>query len=224
MRIPSGVTDQYIYFIAVDATDLRTALTGLSSFTVYRSRNGGSATAFTTPTVAELSAANMPGWYSLLLDEDMTIDSGDDSQEMAFHITQASMAPVRRIIELYRPKITAGETLTSASGVGEANLKQVDGSATGATNLSKTTQAIGRGTAQASGSSTTAVATSAWTPAPNAADQFKDRTILFDSNTTTQALRDVAVAISASTDSATPVFTVATMPATPQNGDTFSVI
>lgn len=112
MRIPSGVTDQYIYFVAVDATDLKTRETGLSSFTVYRSRNGGAAVAMTTPTINEVSAANMPGVYELLLDEDMTLDAGDDSQEMVFHITHAGMAPVTRTIELYRPKFTAGETLT----------------------------------------------------------------------------------------------------------------
>jgi len=43
MRIPSGTTDQYIYFVALDATDGVTRETGLSSFTVYRSRNGGAA-------------------------------------------------------------------------------------------------------------------------------------------------------------------------------------
>lgn len=90
--------------------------------------------------------------------------------------------------------------------------------------LRYTVGAIGRGTAQASGSSATAIATSTWDIAPNAADQFKGRVVLFDSNTTTQALRGVAVVISASTNSATPVFTVGTMPATPANGDTFSVI
>jgi len=116
MRMPSGVTDQYIYFIAVDATDLKTRETGLTSFTVYRSRNGGSATAYTTPTVTELSSSNMPGVYSLLLDEDMTIDSGDHSQELVLHITQASMAPVTRVIELYRPDVTAGTTLGISSG------------------------------------------------------------------------------------------------------------
>lgn len=116
MRMASGVVDQYIYLVAVDSTDLKTRKTGLTGFTVYRSRNNGTATVFTTPTVAELSAANMPGVYSLLLDEDMTIDAGDETQEMCFHITQASMAPVTRTIELYRPKITAGNTLTVASG------------------------------------------------------------------------------------------------------------
>ena len=111
MRIPSGVTDQKIYFVAVDSTDFTTRETGLTTFTVYRSRNGGTATVMTTPTVSELDATNMPGVYSLLLDEDMTIDAGDDTQEMCFHITQASMNPVSRTIELYRPKITAGYTL-----------------------------------------------------------------------------------------------------------------
>lgn len=111
MRIESGVTTRYIYFVAVDATDFATRETGLSSFTVYRSRNGGAASAMTTPTINETDATNMPGVYELLLDEDMTIDAGDDSQEMVFHITHAGMAPVTRTIELFRPKITAGYTL-----------------------------------------------------------------------------------------------------------------
>jgi hypothetical protein len=127
MRIPSGVTDQYIYFVAVDSTDLKTRETGLSSFTVYRSRNGAAAAAMTTPTVNETDATNMPGVYELLLDEDMTIDAGDDSQEMCFHITATGMAPVTRVIELYRPKITAGNTLdvtsTGAAGIDWGNVE-----------------------------------------------------------------------------------------------------
>lgn len=111
MRIPSGVTDQVIFFVAVDATDFVSRETGLSSFTVYRSRNGAAAAAMTTPTVTEVSSANMPGVYKLLLDEDMTIGTGNDSEEMVFHITCSGMAPVTRVIELYRPKITAGYTL-----------------------------------------------------------------------------------------------------------------
>jgi hypothetical protein len=111
MRIPSGVTDQYIYFVAVDSTDLKTRETGLSSFTVYRSRDGAAAAAMTTPTINETDSSNMPGVYELLLDEDMTIGSGNDSEEMVFHITHAGMAPVTRVIELYRSKITAGYTL-----------------------------------------------------------------------------------------------------------------
>lgn len=102
MRIPSGVTDQYIYFVAVDSTDFTTRETGLSSFTVYRSRDGGAAAAMTTPTINETDATNMPGVYELLLDEDMTIGASNLSEEMAFHITHAGMAPVTRTIELYQ--------------------------------------------------------------------------------------------------------------------------
>ena len=111
MKIASGVVDQLMFFVAVDSADLKTRKTGLTTFTVYRVRDTGAATAMTTPTVAELSAANMPGVYSLLLDEDMTVAAGNETEEMVFHITQATMAPVTRVIELYRPKITAGETL-----------------------------------------------------------------------------------------------------------------
>lgn len=114
MRIPSGVTDKYVYFVAVDATDYVTRETGLSSFTVYRSRNGAAAVSMTTPTVNEVDATNMPGVYELLLDEDMTIGAGNDTEEMVFHITASGMAPVTRTIELYRPKFTVGSTLSLA--------------------------------------------------------------------------------------------------------------
>jgi hypothetical protein len=122
VRIPSGVVDQYVYFVGVDATDFATRETGLATFTVYRSRNGGAAAAMTTPTINETDGTNMPGVYELLLDEDMTIDAGDDSQEMVFHITHAGMAPVTRTIELYRPKITVGETSTAQTGDSFARL------------------------------------------------------------------------------------------------------
>lgn len=125
MRIPSGTTDQYVYFVAVDATDLVTRETNLSAFTVYRSRNGGTATIYTGPTISQLDATNMPGVYKFLLDEDMTLDSGDDSQEYCFHITCSGMAPVTRVIEIYRPETTLGETLTVASGVGHAAVQSI---------------------------------------------------------------------------------------------------
>ena len=112
MRMVSGITDQYIYFVAVDATDFTTRETGLTGFTVYRSRDGGVAAAMTTPTINETDATNMPGVYELLLDEDMTIGAGNDSEEMVFHITVAGMAPVTRTIELYRAKTTVGTTAT----------------------------------------------------------------------------------------------------------------
>ncbi len=101
--------------MAVDPTNLQTRETGLSGFTVYRSRNGGVAAAYTTPTVNETDVTNMPGVYELLIDEDTTLDAGDDEQEYVVHITHASMEPVTRVIEIYRPKITEGNTLGVAS-------------------------------------------------------------------------------------------------------------
>lgn len=124
MRIPSGVTDQYIYFVAVDDTT-GARKTGLSSFTVYRSRDGGAAAAYTTPTVNETDSTNMPGVYELLLDEDMTIGSGNDSEEVCLHITKSGMLPVTRTFELYRREVTAGETLTVSSGSGNAAVQSI---------------------------------------------------------------------------------------------------
>ena len=114
MRIPSGVVDQYIYFVGVNPSDLFTRQTGMSGkFRVYRSRNGGAAAAYTTPTVNETDSTNMPGVYELLLDEDMSLDAGDYSQEVALHITTTdtalstdSIAPVTRVFELYNDRMT----------------------------------------------------------------------------------------------------------------------
>lgn len=115
MRIPSGVTDQFIYFVAVDSTDFATRETGLTGFTVYYSRDGGTATQDTTPTINETDATNMPGVYEYQVTESTTIAAGNDSEEYVVHITATGMAPVTRTIELYRPKITAGNTLGVAS-------------------------------------------------------------------------------------------------------------
>lgn len=111
MRIPSGKTDIYLYFVAVDATDLVTRETGLSSFTVQRSRNGAAEVAYTTPTITEIDATNCPGVYALLIDEDTTLASTSDSEECMVHITATGMAPVTRTFELYRRTATTGRTL-----------------------------------------------------------------------------------------------------------------
>lgn len=102
MKIESGDTDNLIYFVAIDPTDFKTRETGLTGFTVFYSRNGGAATAYTTPTINEVDSTNMPGVYTLLLDEGTTIDSSNDTEEYAIHIAQASMLTVTRTIELYR--------------------------------------------------------------------------------------------------------------------------
>lgn len=124
-RIPSGVTDQGFYFVGVDATDFTTRETGLSSFAVVRSRNGAADVTMTTPTITQIDAVTMPGVYWLLCDEDTTLDAGDDEQEQAYHITHAGMAPVTHTIAIFRPKITAGETVTAASGSANAAVQNI---------------------------------------------------------------------------------------------------
>lgn len=226
MRFLSGDTTQFIYFVAVDATDLTTRETGLSSFTVYRSRNGGAAAAFTTPTVNETDATNMPGVYELLLDEDMTIDAGDDSQAVALHITHAGMAPVTLTFELYLAKATAGETLTVASGVGSANATQLNGDSTALGNLrtsfNDTAGAvpwqgiIDQGTMQAGSTGTTAVLRAG---ASFADDVMNGATIFITGGTGIGQRRLVTDWVSA-TDTAT----VDAWNTTPDNTSTYKVL
>src|SRR3990167_11326317 len=132
MRLPTAVSDQYIYFVGIKGSDTTgvTRQTGMSGkFKVYRSRNGGAAAVYTTPTINETDGTNMPGVYELLVDEDVTIDAGDYSQEIALHITTTDTAlstdsiyPVTRVIELYNDRMTTatGGIAALASGGGRA--------------------------------------------------------------------------------------------------------
>lgn len=72
--------------------------------------------------------------------------------------------------------------------------------------------------------STTSIPTSALSIAGAAADQFKGRIIVFDANTATAALRGQATDITASTNAATPTFTVSALTTAPAVGDTFHII
>jgi hypothetical protein len=141
MRIPSGKIDQAVYFLALDPLT-QAEKTGLTSFTVYRSRNGGAAVLYTTPTVTEISAANMPGVYTLLIDEDTTIAASSDSEEMALYITQASMAPVTKTFELYRRETTSGNTLLVDSN-GRVDVIKVAGTTQTAKDLGASTTQTG---------------------------------------------------------------------------------
>lgn len=124
MRVPSGSTDRKMSFIAVDATDRVTRETGkvAGDFTVYRSRDGGTPTAYTTPTIAEASSTNMPGLYWLTIDEDTTLSAGHDEEEYVVRITATGVAPIERTLTIFRPKLTEGQTVTAANGAANANL------------------------------------------------------------------------------------------------------
>ena len=119
MKIASGSTDKKIYFVAVSGTDFVTRLTGLGSFVVSTSRNGSTPQTVAS-TVAECDASLMPGVYQLDVDQDTTIASVNDTEEMVYQITASGMAPVTRTIELYRPLTTVGETIDVTAGAIDA--------------------------------------------------------------------------------------------------------
>jgi hypothetical protein len=148
MRIASGDTSRKVPFVAVLSSDHVTRATGLSSFTVYRSRDGGTATLMTTPTIAEADATNMKGLYWLTCDEDMTIGAGNDEEAMVFHVTAATMDDVTVAIELFRPKITEGNTLgVAADGDVSGNVDGSVASVVGHTAQTGDTYALANGSA-----------------------------------------------------------------------------
>jgi len=130
LRIASGTIDQYVYFNA--------GQTGLSGFTVYRSRNGAAWASMTTPTISEGDSTNAPGIMELLLDEDMTIGAGNSTEHMVFYITAAGMPAKFVEIELFvSESVTSDVTAIKAktdllaftSGNVDANVVKVAGGA-----------------------------------------------------------------------------------------------
>ncbi len=199
MRIKSGTTDQYIYFVAVDDTDFSTRETGLTGFSVVRSRNGSAITSMTSPSVLEMSAGSAPGVYRLLLDEDMTMTAGNDTEEMIFHITHASMAPVTRTIELFRNNVDA-----------------ISGSTTAADNLEASTAGIVATSVDDTGATTTQFALDV-TETTN--DHYNGRIIVFTSgNLTNQAT------LITDYDGTTKDVTVETLTEAPANNDTLVIV
>lgn len=129
MRIPSGTTDQYIYFVAFSTADHVTRVAGLTVFTAIWSRDGSTGNTITGASVSAANSTSMAGVYKLRLGDStmMTIGSGNDSEEVCVHLT-SSMDPVTRTFELYRPKITLGNALVvDSSGAGNANAVEMGG-------------------------------------------------------------------------------------------------
>ena len=97
MRIKKDGVTQKLSFVGIDSADHTTRKTGLSTFTVYYSLNGGTSTAMTTPTVAELDATNMEGDYTLLVDEAGMVSSAG---ELTINITATGMDAVTITAEI----------------------------------------------------------------------------------------------------------------------------
>lgn len=196
-RIPQSATIR-VPLQAYLASDGFSAATGVT-IAVTISRNGA---AYGNPSGGATNAVEIGnGSYYVDL---TTTDTGTTGPLFI----RGTSTTINDVIEMYN--------VVSANNAGLAALPD-------STNIAKTGGAIGRGTVT-TGASTTSIPTSAFSPAGAVANQFNGRVVLFDVDTTTTALRGQAATISASSNAATPTFTVSALTSTPASGDTFSVI
>lgn len=110
-------------------------------------------------------------------------------------------------------------TFTVAGQV-DANALAINGIATAAARLARSTQGIVTGTVGAA-STTTSIVTSALDPAAAVIDQYKGRIVTFDQGTTTANLRGQSTDITANT--ALGVLTVTALTTAAVSGDTFFI-
>lgn len=170
---------------------------------------------------------NASGQHEFDLDTASTAQTGDSYARLGAPAGASISADIQVIDDYVDTEVAAIKaktdqlTFTVANKV-DANQLAINGDATSAASLAKTTRAIGRGTVT-TGASTTSIPTSAFNLGGAATDQYKGRIITFDGDTTTTALRGQATDITASSNSTTPTFTVTALTSIPQSGDTFSV-
>lgn len=108
----------------------------------------------------------------------------------------------------------------SVTGRVTANTDQINGIATAAARLAKSTQGIVMGTVGAA-STTTSIVTSALDPAAAVIDQYKGKIITFEQGTTTVNLRGQSTDITANT--ALGVLTCTALTTSPVSGDVFVI-
>lgn len=110
----------------------------------------------------------------------------------------------------------------TAGGNMKADVLAISGSTAAADNLEESTEAIAYGTI-GTGSTTTSLVASSFTPASAVNDQFNGRTLIFKNDTTTAALRGQATTIS-DYDHASLTLTVAALTSSAVSGDTFAIL
>ncbi len=115
MTIAHADVSRKVPFVAV-ANDGWTRLTSLTDVAVYYSLDGGPATPMTTPGIAALDAANMPGLFALAVDEPgmVTLAAAVEAATLSLHVTASGMVPVDLAVTVQRPALrpaTAGRTV-----------------------------------------------------------------------------------------------------------------
>jgi hypothetical protein len=213
-----NVASQKIALFAYDSTTGAPKTGDGANITPYVSKDYGTVTALGTATATEMDSTNAKGWYSFVLTQ------GETNGDALLFTAKSSTANAYIVGALVYTDPPNFSTLSvDGSGNAAANITQVNADSTAAVNLQKSTDAICRGTCT-TGGSTTSIVTSAFSPGAGASGQFIGRTVIFDANTTTTALRGQATNITASTNSATPTLTVTAMTTAPASGDTFSIV
>lgn len=114
----------------------------------------------------------------------------------------------------------------SVTATVSANTIQISGSTAAADALEESAEALGSGTVDGTGATTTAFLTSALTPDSVVNDQFNGRVLIFKNDTTTTALRGQATTISDWTHTSAEIgtFTVVALTTAPVTGDTFTIV
>ena len=100
MRLKGGDVSRVVHFVAVDAVDLYTRETSLTSTAVWYDIDGGGKTDMTTPTATHIGN----GVFKLAIDEAgmVTLPTAIDEVSLVLHITADEMDAVTMIIEVYR--------------------------------------------------------------------------------------------------------------------------
>jgi hypothetical protein len=91
--VKSGTLDQVLHFYVGSSPFL-------SSFTVKQKRGPNAAVVRNTPTITVTEDGGVPGFYALLLNQDMTITAGKKSELVSFIIDAAGMTTQFKQIEL----------------------------------------------------------------------------------------------------------------------------
>lgn len=120
----------------------------------------------------------------------------------------------------------AASAVASVTAEVTANVAKISGSAAAADALEESTEAIGYGTVDGTGATSTVFLSSALTPDSAVNDQFNGRVMIFKNDTTTAALRGQATTIGdyAHTSAEIGTFTVTALTTAPQTGDTFAIL